>query len=258
MNSISSNPSDREAIRRLLAESAVAETPELSDALADLRAEGGASAPAPNPELEAFFTAGVAPLRKPSRRRGYLLGGAIIAAMAAGTTGVAATNGGFWVTAEDSHEAPAPVNYEQVPAPAPNPAIPDPADVPPAVPADPVEDVPEPEEPVKEIPAPEEPAPAPEQPVSGIMPEEESWIGGAGGWTSERPGQGWELNHGTEKTRGWEKNQDWPGQAAQQNKDNKNQKGNNKDDDGRHGRQNTGKPDANRGGPPHGRGYGSD
>lgn len=145
MNGMSSNPGDEEAIRRLLDESDVEATPELTDALRKLRTESRGEAPAPCDELEALFTAGVTPLRK-SRRRGFLLGGAVIAAMAAGTTGVAA-NGDFWVTAETSHELPAPVHYEQIPAPAPAPETPAPTDLPDssADPAPAAETIPDPE-----------------------------------------------------------------------------------------------------------------
>ncbi|MBF4994750.1 hypothetical protein ITX31_11595 [Arthrobacter gandavensis] len=144
INSTSSNPGDAEAVRRLLAESGAEDARELGDALLRLRSEARAPAPEPSPELAAFFTRGVTPLKKISRRRGYLLGGAIIAAMAAGTTGVAASNGGLWITAEDAHDVPAPVEYEQVPAaePAP-PAEPEPAP-PPALPSAPVETAPAP------------------------------------------------------------------------------------------------------------------
>ncbi|MSR98976.1 hypothetical protein FYJ28_09080 [Arthrobacter sp. BL-252-APC-1A] len=273
MNSTSSNPSDRESVRRLLAESGVPETPELGEALMGLRAEGHTAVPAASPQLEAFFSAGVTPLRRPSRRRGYLLGGAIIAAMAAGTTGVAATSGGLWVTAEDSPEVPAPFDYEQVPAPSPspeaqNPAAPDPAAVPSAVPVEP--DAP---------PADETPDPAGDQPVQGEMQTGlEQDPGTPGKWQHEGPGQsgnpgqgwnngqdsennqgrnngpGWKDDHHSEKTYGWQKTQDWPGQAAE-NKDRG--QGGNRDRKDDSGRQNTGK-DGNRGGSeqPGGRGDG--
>ncbi|KPN18125.1 hypothetical protein [Arthrobacter sp. Edens01] len=269
MNSTSSNPSDREAVRRLLAESGVPETPELGEALMGLRAEGHTAVPAASPQLEAFFTAGVTPLRRPSRRRGYLLGGAIIAAMAAGTTGVAATSGGLWVTAEDSPEVPAPFDYEQVPAPSPspeaqNPAAPDPAAVPSAVPVEP--DAP---------PADETPDPAGDQPVQGEMqtgleqdPDTPGKWQHQGPGQSGNPGQSWnngrdsDNNPGrkddqhSEKTYGWQKTQDWPGQAAE-NKDRG--QGGNRDRKDDRGGQDAGK-DGNRGGSgqPGGRGHGSD
>ena len=256
MTSTSSNPGDREAIRRLLAESGVEETSALSGALADLRAQVPASAPEPSPGLEALFTAGVTPLRKRSRGRGYLLGGAIIAAMAAGTTGVAATNGGFWVTAEDSHEAPAPVNYEQVPAPTTAPAGPDPVDVPHAGPA---EDTPE------RLPA-GEPAESAEQaePEEPQEPQDDAPAQGADAPGNEHghgrnsppggeTGPGFHNGRGEDKTYGW---QDWPGQAAEHN--GRGQGGNAGRGDGPgQGRQDAGE-DGHRGGPGQsgGRGHG--
>ena len=211
MNSTSSNPSDADVIRRLLMESGVGETRELSDALLDLRAEARMPAPEPSPELEAFFTPGVTPLKKISRRRGYMLGGAIIAAMAAGTTGVAATNGGLWITAEDTHDVPAPVEYEQVPAPvpAPTPIEPDPATLPPVVPATPVEPVP--------VPAEEAPVPggqAPEEPGQHAgKPAESGWNSGSG--RRDNPG------HGSEADRDGfsqgQKGQDRPGRPGGNN-----------------------------------------
>lgn len=186
MNSKSSKPGDAEAIRRLLAESGVEETGELSGALADLRAESRTSAPDPGPELEAFFTAGVTPLSRPSRRRGFLLGGAIVAAMAAGTTGVAAANGGLWIKAEDTHEAPASVNFEQVPAPTPAPAETSPAAVPSVLPASPGETKPEPAE--------EEPPAAETVPADAGEPGDgsaEPGLGsGPGADRGEQPGRG--------------------------------------------------------------------
>lgn len=243
MNSTSSNPSDAEAIRRLLAESGIEETPELSDALTHLRAEARRPAPVPSPELAAFFTPGVTPLRK-SRRRGYLLGGAIIAAMAAGTTGVAASNGGLWVTAEDAHDAPAPAQFEQVPAPAPvpvpEPAETDPAALPPVLPPEPAEQVPEPAAPA-DTPAPAEPDPADSEQRAGKTPES-GW--GSPGGRSDRPGNGREPGR-EDKPRGWEKkDQDGPGQHG-----GKNDKGSGP------GRSDDGK---DRGGPQHGNGRGSD
>ena len=242
MNSTSSNPSDAEAIRRLLAESGIEETPELSDALTHLRAEARRPAPVPSPELAAFLTPGVTPLRK-SRRRGYLLGGAIIAAMAAGTTGVAASNGGLWVTAEDVHDAPAPAQFEQVPAPAPapvpEPAETDPAALPPVLPAEPAEQVPEPAAPA-DIPAPAEPDSADSEQHTGKTPES-GW--GSSGGRSDRPGNGREPGR-DDKSRGWEKDQDGPGQHG-----GKNDKGSGP------GRSDDGK---DRGGPQHGNGRGSD
>lgn len=267
MDSMSSNPSDAEAIRRLLAESGVADTHQLGDALLDLRLEARSGAPDPSPELEAFFTPGVTPLRKSSRRRGYLLGGAIIAAMAAGTTGVAATNGGLWITAEDSHEAPAPVEYEQVPAPepVPVPAETDPASVP-QLPVEPVETAPAP----AETPLPVEPSP--DDPGHGTGKLAESGRTDDAGGHRESPGQGSEpgtegfsqefngqggpghsggnKGQGPGNNNGYgfgrDKGQDGPGRgdAGKDNKDSKNSR------DSKDSR------DGNRGGPQHGHGSG--
>lgn len=119
------NPSDEEAVRRLLEETGVEPTAELNEVLLSLREAGKEPAPAAGPELEALLSAGVSPLRKPSRRRGFLFGGAVLAAMAAGTTGVAATSQAFRVTAETSQDVPSPVSFEEIPAPTPTP-VPEP------------------------------------------------------------------------------------------------------------------------------------
>lgn len=202
MNGTSSNPNDAEAVRHLLAESGVEATQELTDALLRLRETGGEPAPVPCAELEALFTAGVTPLRKSTRRRGFLLGGAVIAAMAAGTTGVAATNHDFWVTAETSHEAPAPFSYEEVPAPMPEPPN-DPAASPAAVPAPDGTAQPEPVEEAAADPVPAAPAPAAEQTAAEETTDKtEPGSGANRGWSTgdrgdghgraERPGNQWD------------------------------------------------------------------
>lgn len=186
MNGTSSNPNDAEAIRHLLAESEVEATQELTDALLRLRKTAGQPAPAPCAELEALFTAEVRPLRKSTRRRGFLLGGAVIAAMAAGTTGVAATGQNFWVTAETSHEAPAPFTYEEVPAPTPEPPV-DPAASP--APAGTVE--PEPVEEAAGDAAPAAPAPAAEEAAAEeAAAETEPGSGANRGWSTGERGHG--------------------------------------------------------------------
>lgn len=201
MNGTSSNPNDEEAIRHLLAESGVEASQELTDALLRLRKAGGEPAPAPCAELEALFTAGVTPLRKSTRRRGFLLGGAVIAAMAAGTTGVAATSHDFWVTAETAHEAPAPFSYEEVPAPTPEPPI-DLAASPAAVPG-PAPAEPEPVEEAAADPVPAAPAPVPEETAAEEATDKtEPGSGANRGWSTggrgdghgraERPGHQWD------------------------------------------------------------------
>ncbi|MER2133785.1 MAG: hypothetical protein ABS910_03810 [Arthrobacter sp.] len=254
MNSKSSELGDAEAIRRLLAESGVEETPEISGTLVDLRAEARTPPPAPNAELEALFTAGVTPLRKPSRRRGYLLGGAIIAAMAAGTTGVAAANGGLWITAEDA-QAPAPVKFEQVPAPTPAPADTDPATVPPALPAAPEEPA---LGPAADNPGPAEPVPAGPEGSDG-EPAGSGWNGGSGAGRDGHPGSGREENRNGP---GRDKGQEGPARP-----DGNNEQGHGRDNgqgvgrDNNQGRGDAGKDgkgarEDGRGGPPHGNGPG--
>jgi len=259
MNSTSSNPNDAEAIRRLLAESGVEETPEISDALTGLRSEARRPAPEPSPELEAFFTPGVTPIRRISRRRGYMLGGAIIAAMAAGTTGVAATSGELWVTAEDAPDAPVPVNFEQVPAPTPAPAEADPAAVPPALPAAPEAAAPDP---AAETPLPDEPVPAGTEESDG-EPAESGWNSGSGAGRDGHTGSGRDENRNAP---GRDKGQEGPGRP-----DGKNGQGHGRDSNQGMGRDNgQGRDDAGkdgkggredvRGGPLHGNasGRGSD
>ena len=275
MNSMSSRPSDAEAVGRLLAESGVEETQELTAALTRLRSEASTPAPAPNPELEAFFTAGVTPLHRPSRRRGFLLGGAVIAAMAAGTTGVAAANGGLWITAEDTHEAPPPASFEQVPAPAQVPEQIDPAQMPADLPAEPEETEQEPEADA-EVPEPD-PAEAGQLEDGSAEP---GWGGVPGTGSGEHPGngrwpehemQGDSPGHGApgRDTPGRDESQEGPGkgQGGAGRPGGKDDHGHGKDNgqgqgrDNNQGRGEPGKPgsdgrDSNRGGPPHGRGPG--
>ncbi|MBD8042233.1 hypothetical protein H9638_00235 [Arthrobacter sp. Sa2BUA2] len=230
MNSMSSNPNDEEAIRRLLTESGVEATQELEAALLRMRESGREAAPAPCAELEALFTAGVTPLRKSTRRRGFLLGGAVIAAMAAGTTGVAATSHDFWVTAETSHEAPAPFTYEEVPAPTPEPplepAIPAPAET--AAPAP----VPVPAEETPAEPVPAVPAPAADEAQPGPGANQD-WSTsdrgqghGQGNGRAERPESQWHDDddddddddgfrgqHRAEQSGGWQQRN--PGKGAE-------------------------------------------
>ncbi|MBD7995037.1 hypothetical protein H9639_06985 [Arthrobacter sp. Sa2CUA1] len=234
---MSSCPNDEEAIRCLLAESGVEATQELEETLRRIRESGREPAPAPCAELEALFSPGVTPLRKSTRRRGFLLGGAVVAAMAAGTTGVAATSQDFWITAEASYE-PAPFTYEEVPAPTPEPPL-ESAAVPaadPAAAADPAPSAdpagtPAPVKPTEPVPAPaaedssapalEAPAPAADeaQPVPG---GNRSWPGsgrGQGGGPAERAqwrnSGGWadgESHSQPHSQPNSEKSGSWPGQ----------------------------------------------
>lgn len=80
-------------IRRLLAESEIEESPELLDGLRRLRFFRAAPAPEPTGELAALLTEpAVPPRQRQQRHRGLILSFALAGAMAAGTTGVAASN----------------------------------------------------------------------------------------------------------------------------------------------------------------------
>ncbi|MDK1326059.1 hypothetical protein [Arthrobacter sp. zg-Y1143] len=169
---MSEHPDDQDAryIRGLLTEAGVEESPELLAGLLSLRAQAHTAAPEPSGKLAALLDGAPVPL-KSKHRRGIILSTALIGAMAAGATGVAATQD-FLVradpapvvsftpepapTAERSttelvvpEETFAPVAAESVPstpenvAPAPEP-VPDPAPVPMPAPAAPVEAVPAP------------------------------------------------------------------------------------------------------------------
>lgn len=95
-------------VRRLLAECGIEESPELLSTLLRLREIGRGTPPDPSPELAEQFGAQVLPLNpRPPRRRGFLLSAALIGAMAAGTSGVAASNPALSVVSErqDDEEA---------------------------------------------------------------------------------------------------------------------------------------------------------
>lgn len=91
MDKLPETPDDPN-IRRLLAESAVEESPELLEGLRRLRSFRGSSAPEPTGELAALLQEPVLPPARRSRGRVIVLGFALAGAMAAGASGVAAND----------------------------------------------------------------------------------------------------------------------------------------------------------------------
>ena len=88
----SENELDDLAVRRLLSQSEVEESPELLEGLRRLRSFRAAPAPEPSGRLAALLQGSVTPLPKSSRRRGIALSFALAGAMAAGASGVAASD----------------------------------------------------------------------------------------------------------------------------------------------------------------------
>ena len=113
----------RNDLRRLLAESGVDPSPELLEALHRLQDAGTGQAPEPQGELAELLDRrtrlrsvdGPKGSRQGSPRRGFLLTAALIGAMAAGTSGVAATLRDHQVTADVADTASQPAPMEQVP-----------------------------------------------------------------------------------------------------------------------------------------------
>lgn len=163
---------DRLHVRGLLAETGVEESPELMEALLALRGQARAEAPEPTGKLAALLDGTPVPLAsKPKRGRGIVLSAALLAAMAAGATGVAA-NPDFLVRADPApaisftpEDAPTP--ERATPEPEPEPAVPEAAA---GTPAAPVEAAVPAAEPVAPVPAPAEPAPAAVAPETVVPP----------------------------------------------------------------------------------------
>ncbi|MCQ1986431.1 hypothetical protein [Arthrobacter sp. zg-Y844] len=169
-------------VRGLLAESGVAESPDLVEQLLALRMQSRVPAPEPDGELAALFAGTPVPLRpRRGRGRGVILGAALIGAMAVGAGGVAA-NPDFLIRADPTPEVtftPEAPTLERAEPAAPE-AVTDPlapADVPAPEPAPVVEAVP--------VPAPvPEPEPEPEQaivPAPGMDPGNPPLPGVGGG-----------------------------------------------------------------------------
>ncbi|MBP3035845.1 hypothetical protein J2M53_06190 [Arthrobacter sp. zg-ZUI100] len=88
----SENEADDLAVRRLLSQSEVEESPELLEGLRRLRSFRAAPAPEPSGRLAALLQGSVTPAPKSSRGRGIVLSFAVAGAMAAGVSGVAASD----------------------------------------------------------------------------------------------------------------------------------------------------------------------
>ena len=167
---------DKLHVRGLLAETGVAESPELMEALLALRGQARAEAPEPSGRLAALLDGTPVPLASKSKRgRGIILSAALLGAMAAGATGVAA-NPDFLVRADPAPAISftpedAPTLERVTPEPTPEPAVPEAA----AGTADaPVEAAVEAAEPAAEpdapVPAPAAPAPAAVAPETAVPP----------------------------------------------------------------------------------------
>lgn len=159
-------------LRSLLAETGVEESPELLAALLALRAQANTAAPEPSGKLAELLAGTPVPL-KSKRRRGIILGTALIGAMAAGATGVAATQD-FLVRADPAPVVsftpePAPT-LERSPATAPDESL-APAEAAPPSPEiiDPAQ-VPAPAEPAPVVPAPAVPPAAEQAPEPRFEP----------------------------------------------------------------------------------------
>lgn len=170
---------DRLQVRGLLAETGIDESPELLAGLLALRAEGRGSAPEPTGKLAALLDGTPVPL-KSKRRRGIILSTALVGAMAAGATGVAA-NPDFLVRADPTpavsfmpEDAPT-LERSTAEAVAPEetaaPAVQAPDAAAPAGPEVPAPAVPVPQDPAPAPAAPAAPLPAPapvEHPGQGL------------------------------------------------------------------------------------------
>ena len=167
---------DKLHVRGLLAETGVEESPELMEALLALRGQARAEAPEPSGKLAALLDGTPVPLASKSKRgRGIILSAALLGAMAAGATGVAA-NPDFLVRADP---APA-ISFTPEDAPTPERATPEPTPEPEAPEAAvgtadaPVEAAVEPaaEEAAEPdpVPAPAAPAPAAVAPETVVRP----------------------------------------------------------------------------------------
>ncbi len=162
---------DKLHVRGLLAETGVEESPELMEALLALRGQARAEAPEPTGKLAALLDGTPVPLASKSKRgRGIILSAALLGAMAAGATGVAA-NPDFLVRADPApaisftpEDAPTP--ERATPEPEPEPAVPEAA----GTAAAPVEVAVPAAQPVAPVPAPAAPAPAAAVPETVVLP----------------------------------------------------------------------------------------